>query len=75
MKFELKTHHRNISDEELLDDLKRIAHVLKEDTFSSRDYEKHGGKFRSATMALRFNSWNNALEKAGLKVLMQKNIS
>jgi hypothetical protein len=76
MKFELKPFNRNISDKELLDDLKRIASQPNEkESFSSREYIKRGGKFSTNTISLRFNSWNNALEKAGLIVSMQKNIS
>jgi hypothetical protein len=75
MKIELKPHHRDISDEELLDDLKRVALLLNKESFSSREYLKHGGRFSISTISIRFKKWNNALEKAGLSVLMQISIS
>ena len=75
MKFELTPHHRNLSDEELLDDLKRIAGIIKRDSFSTREYDALGGKFRSGTISARFGGWNKALGKAGLINSMQQNIS
>ncbi|HTB30881.1 MAG TPA: HNH endonuclease [Bacteroidia bacterium] len=75
MKFELKPYSRNVSDDKLLDDLKRVAKICENESFSSREYIKRGGKFSTNTISLRFNGWNNALEKAGLTLLMQQNIS
>lgn len=74
MKFELNTFNRNTSDNELLDDLKRISRILCKDSISYRDYRKHGGKFRSETIERRFKGWNNALEKAGLTVSRRINV-
>src|ERR1700679_1099340 len=75
MKFELKTHHRNVPEDELLDDLKRVGKVHSKESFSSREYVKLGGKFSIYTFSRKFNSWNSALQKAGLVLSMQKNIS
>jgi 5-methylcytosine-specific restriction endonuclease McrA len=74
MKFELKPFNRNVPDEELLADLKRMAKILNKDSFSTREYDKHGGKFRSNTISIRFKGWNNGLEKAGLLMSMLQNI-
>src|ERR1700744_23303 len=74
MKFELKPHHRNVSDEELLDDLRKIAQSLGKNTFSTREYIKQKGRFSAHTISSRFNGWNYALIKAGLTMSMQKNI-
>lgn len=75
MKFELKPDNSNASDEELLDDLKRMVQILKKDSISSREYDKQGGRFHSGTISRRFNSWNKALEKAGLIVIKFANLS
>jgi len=75
MKFELKPNNRNVSDKELLDDLKKIAEFLQTDSIGMRDYDEHGGRFNSATIHRRFNGWNKAIEKAGLTLLREKNIS
>jgi len=73
MKFELKTYNRNIPDEELLSDLKKVASELGKETITYRDYEGKG-KYTSGTIQVRFGSWNNALENAGLLVKEYKNI-
>jgi len=75
MKFELKDFNRNVPDKDLLNDLKDIAQKLEVNKLSSRQYEANGGKYTSGTIARRFNSWNNALEKAGLSIVLWRNVS
>ncbi|PJZ66062.1 hypothetical protein CH371_11145 [Leptospira wolffii] len=75
MKYQLKDFHRNIPDEDLLEDLKRVANKLQSTNLSSRDYNNKGGKFTSGTISNRFGGWNKALEKAGLGLAQQRNIS
>lgn len=75
MKYELNTYHRNTPDQELLDDLKRVADKLGKDKMTIEEYNQNGGKYSSQTMADRFRSWNKAIEKAGLKMTNQQNIS
>ena len=75
MKYELKDFNRYISDNELLDDLKRIADNLGTSQLSSRDYKSNGGRYASVTIGVRFGSWNKALEKAGLNLVMKMNPS
>jgi Homing endonuclease associated repeat/HNH endonuclease len=75
MKFQLKGFHRNISDSDLLDDLKAVAEKLETNKLSSREYNDNGGKFTAGTIAARFGSWNIALEKAGLNLAQQREIS
>lgn len=65
MKFELEDFHRNITDEELLADMKRVAVELKQKFLTTRQQDEHG-KYRSNTMIKRFGSWFNAVEQAGL---------
>ncbi len=77
MKYELKNNfhrERKISNVELIDDLKRIADQLKSDTLGRSEYNEHG-KYSSATMERIFGSWNKALEKAGLKIYRERDIS
>jgi hypothetical protein len=75
MKYQLKDFNRNVPDIELLDDIKFIATKIGVDKLSSRDYDTNGGKFTSGTIGVRFGSWNNALEKAGLKLILKHNPS
>ncbi|MEI6285346.1 MAG: HNH endonuclease [Bacillota bacterium] len=60
MKFELNEDHRNISDEDLLEDLKRVltAHSKKKNT--KEQYIEHG-KFSASTLERRFGGWSKCL--------------
>lgn len=66
MKFELEDYHRNITEAELLNDLKSVSELLKKQTFTLDEYKKCG-KYSPDTHRRRFGSWDNALKKAGLK--------
>ncbi len=66
IKFELEPNKKNISDEELITDLRQIASNLKTDSLTQREYKNHG-KFGVSIFWYRFNSWSRALAKAGLK--------
>lgn len=65
LKFELEEYHRNISDEELLADLKRVTSELEKSSVTYNEYKKRG-RYSSRTFLKRFGSWNKALERAGL---------
>lgn len=67
MDFVLNEYHRNVSEEELLNDLRRVAELLNSDSFSRSEYQKYG-KFSYSTITRRFGSWNNAIKAIGLKV-------
>ena len=74
MKYELNTYHRNISNEELINDMLRVKNELKKESIAYREYDS-SGKYRAATIAKRFGSWNNALKKAGFPVNNRIDIS
>lgn len=74
MDFKLRMDARYFNDKELLEDIKRVAESLKVNSLSREEYDKTG-KFHSATIYRRFNSWNNALKQAGLKLRLEYNIS
>lgn len=65
MKFELEEFHRNIPDQEILDDMKQVASKLRKSSVTCREQNEHG-KFHSNTAMVRFGGWLKALEKAGL---------
>ncbi len=75
MKYRLKDFHRNISDSDLLGDLKTVAEKLGTNKLSSREYNDNGGKYTSGTIAARFGSWNIALEMAELSLVHQREVS
>lgn len=66
MKFELEEYHRNISKEEFIADLKRVAFALAKDSITHEEYNRHG-RFNSCTWLRKFGPWAKALETAGLK--------
>lgn len=71
MKFELEDFHRDIPDEVLIDDIKRVATKLKQNFLTTRPYNKYG-KFSANTIISRFDTWIRAIEKAGLKATRQQ---
>lgn len=73
-RFELETFHRDVSDKDLIADLVRISGELGKKKITFRDYNIHG-KYSSSTIAMRFGSWNGALERAGLEKTIERNIS
>jgi hypothetical protein len=66
MKFELDPHHRNVPDEDLIQDVKEVAKRTGRDTATICEYEKLG-KYHPATLQRRFRSWFTVLQKAGLQ--------
>jgi 5-methylcytosine-specific restriction endonuclease McrA len=66
MKFELEESNRGITDEELLDDMRRCAQAIGRDTVTIAEYERVG-KASPSTVKKRFGSWPKALEQAGLQ--------
>lgn len=74
MKYELNNYHRNTPDQVLLDDLKNVAIKLGKDKITRSEYEENG-KYSSGTLEKRFGNWNNALEKGGLQINVQRIIS
>lgn len=67
MEFVLNEYHRNTPDEELIEDVKRVADLLKKESLSCKDYSSHG-RFSYGTLRNRFGSWNEVLRRAGLSV-------
>lgn len=67
MKFELEPFNRNVSDEDLLEDIKEVAKRIRKNTVTIDEYEKHG-KYHPSTLRRRFKSWFLVLEKAGLEM-------
>ncbi len=75
MKYELNFRNNRGTDQELLDDLRRIANKLGKDSLTGRDYDDADKKFSSYTIATRFGKWNIALEQAGLKSVLERDVS
>lgn len=56
MEFKLNEYNWNISDEELLLDIKRIADELKVKALSVTQYNANG-KYNASTIQRRFHGW------------------
>lgn len=67
MLFEFKENHRNISDEEFINDLKKTAEKLSTNELTTKQYNEHG-KYHASTVCRRFGNWVNALNLANLNV-------
>lgn len=68
MEFKLNEYHRDVTDEELLEDLKRVADLIGTGRLSRSDYQKYG-KFGTSTIERRFGGWNSAIIRIGLVVI------
>jgi 5-methylcytosine-specific restriction endonuclease McrA len=65
MNFTLNEYHRNLSDDELLLDVIRVANALRKQSITVEEYDKNG-KYNHTTLSRRFGSWKNVLQKANL---------
>ncbi len=74
MQFELEAHHRNVPDDELLGELRRVAGELGKSTVTIDQFNEHG-KYNSSTLTRRFGSWFKALEAAGLTKTRNLNLT
>lgn len=65
-KFQVRLRKKNVPEDELLADLKRVASELSKDSVTALEYTTKGN-FGVNTFLRRFKQWNLALQKAGLK--------
>ena len=68
MEFKLNEYHRDVPEEVLLEDLKRVAELIGTGRLSRSDYQKYG-KFGTSTIERRFGGWNSAIIRIGLVVI------
>ena len=61
MKFKIKLPNLKVSDQQLLDDLKSVANLLKKNSVSKKEYEQHG-KYSYTSFRNHFGTWRKALE-------------
>ena len=66
MKFIPEIFNRNISDDELIADIRRAAKRMRGKLLTLRQYAQLG-KYSKNTVINRFGSWNDALRIAGLE--------
>ena len=68
MEFKLNEYHRNVSDEQLLDDVKKVADIYNKPSLTIEMYKKYG-KYNITTITRRFGSWKKVLKMIGLKYI------
>ena len=56
-----------VSDDELLEDLRRVAAYVGKTTVGQKEYRRIG-RYDDSTATRRFGSWNGALKAAGLSI-------
>jgi hypothetical protein len=66
MKFELNDCRKELTDEEIIKDIKRVAQELEHDYISISTYRKRG-KYSQTAIQGHFGTWKNALSIAGLR--------
>ena len=74
MDFKLRINAKYFSDAELLADLQSVSKKLGNRNISGRDYLKNGN-FSLKVFYNRFGSWNKALQKAGLGIVREHEIT
>ena len=74
MKFRLEPHHRNVPDDELIQDLSRVAAELGSRRVTIDQYNERG-QFHATTLTRRVGSWFKVLATAGLEKTRNLNIS
>jgi len=72
--FELSHDKRNITDDDLLNDLRKVACELSQKKLTQVQYKK-SGKFGVTTVIRRFGGWSSATQKAGLSKTRNSNIT
>jgi len=75
MRFELEPHNRNVPEDELLADLKRVAGELQKSSVTADEYNERG-RFHNTTLTRRFKlPWLKVLKLAGLSQTRNLHIS
>ena len=67
MKFELNEYHRNVSNDELIADVRDTANRLGKSSLTAEEYSRNG-KYNSCTLFRRFGSWKKVLELSSLEI-------
>ncbi|MEF9957047.1 MAG: hypothetical protein RR767_07590, partial [Acinetobacter sp.] len=66
MEFKLNEYHQGVTDDEILDDVKKVAFEYGDKYLSISAY-KTKGKYSESTIRNRFGSWSNIQDKLGLR--------
>jgi hypothetical protein len=67
MQFKLNEYRQGVSEDDLVNDVKRISEIVGDQYMSLAVYKKNGGKFSETTFRNRLGSWTSILDKLGLR--------
>jgi hypothetical protein len=73
-KFHIRLNRRDISVDEILADLRRVASELRANSVTKAQYDERGS-FGATTILRKLGTWNKALESSGLEIVNIQDIS
>ena len=71
MEYKLNEYHKNLSKEDLIEDLIKVSVILNKSYISKNDYISKG-KYSASPYIRCFGSWIGALSAAGLETHRSK---
>jgi exo-beta-1,3-glucanase (GH17 family) len=72
--FHIRLNRRDISIDEVIEDLRRVASALESKSVTKVQYDELG-IFGATTILRKLETWNKALEKSGLEVVNRQDIT
>ena len=67
MEFKITNEYKKLTDQEILDDVKRVLNELGTESIKSREYFTYG-KYGKKAIENHFGSWNGLLKKLNLTI-------
>ena len=67
MKYQIHKVHRNSADEDILQDIRRVATIIGKPKLTRDEYKEYG-EYGTTTIRRHFGSWDDALLLAGLTI-------
>lgn len=74
MKYRLTLQNRNITDAEILADLRSVVKITGKDHLPISDYKLHG-KYAQNTVIRHFGGWNRAKQLAGIRITVHNGVT
>jgi hypothetical protein len=75
MRFQFEPDHHGVTNEQLIEELRRVAQDAPNGTKITQAYYDLCGKYAACTYVRRFGGWLNALKAAGLEATRRYRVS
>jgi len=75
LRFILEVNNRDLTEEEILEDILDVARRLGRRSLTQKDYVDNGGRLHPVTVFRRLGRWNDVLRSAGLEPAREVNLS